>query len=253
MVERKIAVVTGAASGLGKEIAIQLANAGSTIIVADVDREQGLKLEKELKKKAKEAFYVHVNVLDEESVKIMVEKSLDKYGGVDILVNCAGITQREPLEKISIDDWNLMLNVNLRGPYLCTKHVLPVMKKQHFGRVVNVSSIAAMSGGGFVGTSHYAASKAGIVGFTKATAKESGEYGITANVVAPGPCRTRLSSSWVDEHEAQVANTIPIQRIGEPEDIANTVLFLASAKSNFITGETIAVDGGITTVGLVQK
>jgi 3-oxoacyl-[acyl-carrier protein] reductase len=251
MVEGKVAIVTGAAMGLGREIALELANAGSKIVIADMDEDKGLSFVQKLKELGKDAYYVNVNVLKEDSVKQMVKRALDQYGRIDILVNSAGVTQGKPMEDISIEDWDFVLNVNLRGPYLCTKYVLPTMKEQRFGRIINLSSIAATMGGGFVGTSHYAASKAGIVGFTIATAKESASFGVTANAISPGPCRTRMSASWLSEHEDELAKTIPVSRVGEPKDIANAVLFLASERSSFITAQTLAVDGGLTTIGKV--
>ncbi|WP_180956645.1 SDR family NAD(P)-dependent oxidoreductase [Bacillus canaveralius] len=251
MVEGRVSIVTGAAMGLGREIAIELAKAGSRIIVADIEKEKGHAFVEELSRLGKEAFYVNVDVGNEESVKEMVERSLNHYGQVDILVNSAGVTQGKPMEEISVDDWDFVLDINLRGPFLCTKYLLPCMKEQRYGRIINISSIAAMMGGGFVGTSHYASSKAGIIGLTIASAKETASYGITVNAIAPGPCRTRLSSSWLAEHEDEMARTIPIPKVGEPADIANAVLFFASEKSNYITGQTLAVDGGLTTVGKV--
>ncbi|GGG19156.1 SDR family NAD(P)-dependent oxidoreductase [Paenibacillus abyssi] len=251
MVEGKVAIVTGAAMGLGREFSLELAKGGAKIVIADREEEKGLEFERELKDSGNDALYVNVNVLKEESVALMIERVLEHYGRIEILVNSAGVTQGKPMEEISVEDWDLVLNVNLRGPYLCTKYVLPVMKKQRFGRIINISSIAAMMGGGFVGTSHYAASKAGIVGFTIATAKEGAAYGITANAIAPGPCRTRMSSSWLADHEEELARTIPVSKVGEPEDIANAVLFFASERSDFITGQTLAVDGGLTTIGKV--
>lgn len=251
MVEGKVAIVTGAAMGLGREFAMELTGAGAKVVVADREEAKGRSLVEELQQMGKDSLFVNVNVLNEQSVKQMVDSALHRFGKVDILVNSAGVTQGKPMEDITIEDWDLVLNVNLRGPYLCTKYVLPIMKKQRYGRIVNISSIAAMMGGGFVGTSHYAASKAGIIGFTVATAKEAAAYGITVNAIAPGPCRTRLSASWLSEHEEEMARTIPIQRVGEPGDIANAVLFFASESSNYITGQTLAVDGGLTTIGKV--
>jgi 3-oxoacyl-[acyl-carrier protein] reductase len=251
MVEGKVAVVTGAAMGLGREFALELARGGAKMAVADLEEEKGAAFARELQEAGHEALYVHVNVIKENSVKEMVGKVLERFGRVDILVNSAGVTQGKPIEAISVDDWDFVLNVNLRGPYLCTKHLLPVMKNQRYGRIVNISSIAAKMGGGFVGTSHYAASKAGIEGFTVATAKEGAAYGITCNAIAPGPCRTRMSAGWLADHEAELAKTIPVGFVGEPEDIAHAVLFFASEKSDFITGQTLAVDGGLTSVGKI--
>jgi 3-oxoacyl-[acyl-carrier protein] reductase len=251
MVEGKVAIITGAAMGLGREFALELAAGGAKIVVADLEEEKGSAFVKELAEAGHDAFYVKVNVLKEESVKDMVQAVVDHYGRADILVNSAGVTQGKPMEEISVDDWDFVLNVNLRGPFLTTKYLLPVMKQQKYGRIVNISSIAAKMGGGFVGTSHYAASKAGIEGFTVATAKEGAAYGITCNAISPGPCRTRMSAGWLADHEAELAKTIPVGIVGEPEDIAHAVLFFASEKSNFITGQTLAVDGGLTSVGKV--
>lgn len=138
--------------------------------------------------------------------------------------------------------------INLKGPFLFIKHMVETMKSQRYGRIINMSSIAAIAGGGFVGTAHYAASKAGLVALTKAAAKTLGPFGITVNAVAPGPIRTRLSDSWVPTREHEVVQSIPVRRIGEPEDIANVVCFLATKNAGFINGHTLIIDGGVTIV-----
>lgn len=251
MMNGRAAIVTGAAMGLGKEIASALAKAGAKVIIADIEEENGLAAAQEINNLSggQYAAYCKANVLDEDSIKQVVRFTLSKFGRIDILVNSAGITQAKAIEEIEAQEWDRMMAVNLRGPFLFTKHVLASMKNQNYGRIINMSSIAAVLGGGAVGTAHYAASKAGIVALTKATAKDMGKYGITANAIAPGPCRTRMSDSWVHTDEEKVAKTIPVQRIGEPRDIANAVLFLASQESGFITGHTLFVDGGITIAG----
>jgi 3-oxoacyl-[acyl-carrier protein] reductase len=247
MVQGKVCIITGGAMGLGREFGIELTDAGAKVVIADMDEENGLAFVQELKQSGKEAFYVNVNVLKEDSVKQMVQKTLDHFGTVDILVNSAGVTKGTPLEEIGTEEWDFVLNVNLRGSFLCSKYVLPIMKRQRYGRIVNISSVAAVMGGGFVGTSHYAASKAGVMGLTVAAAREYATDGITVNAIAPGPCRTRMAAG----KEEMLGKVVPAGRLGEPEDIANAVLFLASERSGYITGQTLAVDGGLTSIGKV--
>jgi 3-oxoacyl-[acyl-carrier protein] reductase len=171
---------------------------------------------------------------------------LDRFGSLHILVNNAGISRGTPLDEISPAEWDLLMRVNLKGPFLWTQAAAVPMKAAGFGRIVNLSSIAAIAGGGFVGTAHYAASKAGLIALTKAAAKTYGSFGITVNAVAPGPIRTRLSESWVPTRENEVAAGIPVRRIGEPDDIAAAVMYLASRESSFVSGHTLVVDGGVT-------
>jgi NAD(P)-dependent dehydrogenase (short-subunit alcohol dehydrogenase family) len=242
----KTAIITGGANGIGRRTAIACAQAGASIAIFDIDTENGKKVEEEIKAAGAKVLFLETDVSKEAMVKESAAKTVGAFGRIDILVNNAGITGPTYLEETSEEDWDNILAVNLKGPFLCIKHCLAHMKKNSFGRIVNISSIAAIAGGGLVGRAHYAASKAGLVAMTKAAAKHYGKFGITANAIAPGPIRTRLSESWVKVREKEVASTMPSQRIGEPEDIASAVLYLSSPQAGFITGQTFIVDGGMT-------
>jgi len=242
----KAAIVTGAANGIGRRTAIACADAGAAVAIFDIDTENGKKVEDEINTSGAKALFIETDVSKEAQVKNAVAKTAEAFGRIDILVNNAGITGPTYLEETSEEDWDNILGVNLKGPFLCIKHCLAHMKKNRFGRIVNISSIAAIAGGGLVGRAHYAASKAGLVALTKAAAKHYGQFGITANAIAPGPIRTRLSESWVKVREKEVAATMPSQRIGETEDIASAVLYLSSPQASFITGQTFICDGGMT-------
>jgi 3-oxoacyl-[acyl-carrier protein] reductase len=241
-----VAIVTGGAMGIGRQIVNDFSAAGASVVVCDIEKNQGQVVIEKIKAKGGKGLFLAADVTDEKMVEHVIIQTNDTFGRVDILVNNAGITHGTPLEKIEADEWDQVMAINLKGPFLFIKHVVDIMKSQHYGRIINMSSIAAIAGGGFVGTAHYAASKAGLVALTKAAAKNYGSFGITVNAVAPGPIRTRLSDSWVPTHEKEVSESIPVRRIGEPEDISNVVCFLAAKRSGFVNGHTFIVDGGVT-------
>lgn len=241
-----VAIVTGGAMGIGKQIVEEFSAAGASVVVCDTEQEQGHRVIETIEKKGAKGLFLSADVTDEKMVQDVIARTNKTFGRIDILVNNAGISYGTPLEEIKAVEWDQVMAINLKGPFLFIKNVVHTMKSQQYGRIINMSSIAAIAGGGFVGTAHYAASKAGLVALTKAAAKNFGPYGITVNAVAPGPIRTRLSDSWVPTSEKQVADTIPVRRIGEPEDVSNTVCFLASKRSGFVNGQTLVVDGGVT-------
>ena len=241
-----VAIVTGGAMGIGKQIVEDFSKAGASVVVCDTEQEQGHRVIETIVQKGGKGLFLSADVTDEKMVQDVIARTNKAFGRIDILVNNAGISYGTPLEEIEAVEWDQVMAINLKGPFLFIKHVVHTMKSQQYGRIINMSSIAAIAGGGFVGTAHYAASKAGLVALTKAAAKNFGSYGITVNAVAPGPIRTRLSDSWVPTREKQVADTIPVRRIGEPEDVSNVVCFLASKRSGFVNGQTVIVDGGAT-------
>lgn len=240
------ALITGGAIGIGREIAHEFSACGVGVAICDLDDAEGSSVAEEINQKDGKSLFIKTDVTDEESVIHSIAKALDTFGHIDIVVTCAGITRATPLEEIDAEEWDTVLAINLKGPFLYIKHIAKHMKSRNYGRIILFSSIAAIAGGGFVGTAHYAASKAGISALTKAAAKHLGPHGITVNAVAPGPVRTRMSMSWIPTREKEVASTIPVRRIGEPEDIAHMVLYLASRSTGLVTGQTLIIDGGVT-------
>lgn len=237
--KNKVAIVTGAAQGIGRGIALALAKEGANVVVSDI---KGVyDVVREIETMGVKALGIKADVSKKEEVEKMVEKVLDRFGRIDILVNNAGIFPFVNLTEMKEDDWDKVLDINLKGIFNCTKAVLDEMIKQKSGNIINISSIAAMVG--FKGLTHYCASKAGVIGFTKATALELSQYGIRMNAIAPGGIETPGTKGMVDDN---FINSLPIKRVGTPKDIANTVIFLASEDSDYITGQCIVVDGGYT-------
>lgn len=241
--KNKVAIVTGAAQGIGKGIAIALAKEGANVIVTDVKETNDVV--KEIESLSVKSLGIKVDVSKREEVEEMIKNVLDKFGKIDVLVNNAGIYPFVSLVEMKEGDWNKVLDINLKGVFNCTKAVLPEMIKRKSGNIVNISSIAG-SVIGYSNLVHYSASKAGILGFTRSSAIELAQYGIRVNAIAPGAIETPGTKVMGDDTMKQFAQIVPLKRVGKPEDIANTVLFLASEDSSYITGQCIVVDGGFT-------
>ncbi|WP_203362041.1 3-oxoacyl-ACP reductase FabG [Bacillus sp. REN10] len=239
----KVAIITGAANGIGLAAAELFAKEGAKVVIADFDEELGAKRVQELTEKGYEVAFSKVNVVDRDSVDAMVKLTTDRYGRVDILVNNAGITRDGMLWKMSPEDFQRVLDVNLKGVFNCTQSVIPHMISQGSGRVINTSSVSGVYGN--VGQTNYAAAKAGVVGMTKSWAKELGRKGINVNAVAPGFVETSMVATVPEKILDQLKTTIPLGRLGSPKDVANAYLFLASDESNYVNGITLHVDGGI--------
>ncbi len=239
----KVALVTGASRGIGAGIALALGEAGAKVVVNyEFQKEKADRVVDRIKARGGEAVCCQADVSDEAQIASMLDCIRKKYRGIDILINNAGIHQHLIIEKLSYEDWVSVITVNLDSAFLLTRAVLPHMKKKRWGRIINISSIS-----GFAGTNvecHYAASKAGIVGFTKAIALESASFGVTVNAIAPGAIETDMLDVTTEAKRRKRLAPIPVGRLGRPEDIAHAVLFLASPKTSFITGETIHVNGG---------
>ena len=240
-----MALVTGAGSerGLGNAIARELAAAGRSVVLADVDIEGARRNADAI---GGDARAVALDVTSEESVLDAVAA----IGRVDILVNNAGITQRKPIWELSTEDFDRLMGINLRGGFLCLKAVVAGMMERRWGRVIWISSVAGKQGGGIVGTAHYAASKAGVIGLCQAAARELGPYGITSNAIAPGFILTGIATKAVGadaekELDAAISASAPVRRSGLPADIANAAVFLASEATSYVTGEVMDVNGGI--------
>ena len=234
----KVAIITGGGSGIGRAIAITLANNGVHVVIADLNGEKAESVAKDIN-----GLGLQVDVTKENEVENMVTAALEQYGTIDILVNNAGILRPTRIDNITKEEWDLVLDVNLNGTFLCTKAVLKTMKENGFGRIVNMSSSAGRSVS-TLGGAHYTAAKAAILGFTRAVAKEMASYGITANSVCPGLIDTEMvRSDCSPERIEMYEKSFPIHRLGKPEEVADLVLFLVSDAS-YITGAAIDINGG---------
>ncbi len=238
------AIVTGAARGFGRAISRRLARGGARVVVADINLPGAEETVGLVKNDGGEALAVQTDVASAESVETMVKAALTNFGGVDILVNNAAIWTLIPTDELSEADWDRMVNVNMKGVFLCCRAVIPIMKKQRRGHIVNIASIAARNGGTFAGI-HYVASKGGVLAMTKKLAKELGQYGIVVNGVNPGSSHTEMMVGWSEETLQNIIKNTPLARMAQPEDIADTVAFLASDAARFVHGETVEVNGGI--------
>lgn len=244
LLEGRIAVVTGGGRGIGKAIARRLSEAGVGVVVGDVDDTLCRQTAHELNQEYGKCLGVQVDVSDENSVASLVEATLREFGKVDILVNNAGILFRTRFPDISLEEWNRTLEVNLTGAFLCMRTVLPLMRKNAYGRIVNVSSSAGRSVS-TLGGAHYTASKAGLLGLTRAAAKELALWGITVNAVCPGLIDTAMARETTSEEElAAFIHSFPIGRLGLPEEIGDLVVFLSSDKASYITGASFDINGG---------
>lgn len=241
----KVAIVTGAGRGMGKATALTLARDAAAVVVNDVRRELAESVTKEIDAAGGQAIAYVADVSDEKQVQAMVNATVEQFGTVDILVNNAGILRTtSPLETISAEEWELMMAVNVRGVFLCTKAVLPIMKDKRNGKIVNVSSSAGRSTSTF-GGAHYTTSKAAVLGLTRHTARETAPYNINVNAVAPGSMDTEMVREMATpEHIEEEQQKIPLRRLGTAQDEANLVAFLCSEESSYITGATIDINGG---------
>jgi 3-oxoacyl-[acyl-carrier protein] reductase len=240
----KVSIVTGAAQGLGKAIAIGLAQRGSKIVVCDLNSELAKNVAEEIRSMGRKAFSQKVDVSKAPEVKAMVEHTLEEFGRIDILVNNAGICQVVSIDDMTEEDWDKVMDVNLKGVFLCSKAVMEIMKKQRSGKIINLGSIAGKVGGLTTGANH-SVSKAGVMCFTKALARELAPFGITVNSVAPGIIETDMTRGITQGNFTNYVKSIPLGMIGKPEDVANAVAFLVSDEAGYITGEILDVNGGM--------
>jgi NAD(P)-dependent dehydrogenase (short-subunit alcohol dehydrogenase family) len=256
-VKDKVAVVTGSGSGMGKAIAERLAEEGATVIVVDVNEAGIGETVGELTGRGLKASGVRMDVSNRDDVQKKMQGIIDEFGRIDILVNNAGVTRHRPFLTLNSEDWDVVLNVDLKGVFFCTQAVTTHMTGRRYGKILNISSISGTGasshavGGSQGGNANYAAAKAGVIQLTKTLARELGPYGVNVNSIAPGFVLTKMTGTTrspkeVEEHIAARASMAVLGRTGRPEDIASAVLFFVSDESSFITGQTLYVDGGRT-------
>ena len=239
----QVALVTGAAQGIGRAIALLLARNGADIIVSDVNLEKAEETAKEIEETGQRAMAIKVDVAHSEEVERMVQTILERFGHIDILVNNAGIARDKLILRMTEEDWDAVLNVNLKGTFNCTKAVVRHMSKQRSGKIVSIASVVGEMGN--VGQANYSASKAGVIGFTKTIAREFAQRGININAIAPGYIETPMTDVLPEKAKEGLRQLIPMNRLGRPEDVAEAVLFLVSETSSYITGQVLNVNGGI--------
>ncbi len=247
MLRGKKALITGGTAGIGRQIAIVFAKQGASVAIFGTNRERGVKVVEELQScrvdEGQEFLFEPVNVSSKQETEMVIQKVLEKWEKIDVLVNNAGITRDGLLMKMSEQDWDEVIDVNLKSVYNTSQTLIRSMLKRKSGKIINISSIVGLTGN--PGQANYAASKSGIIGFTKALAQEVATRGINVNCIAPGFIETAMTEKLTEQQKSEILKKIPMSRIGTPQDVADVALFLASDASNYITGQVITVDGGM--------
>jgi 3-oxoacyl-[acyl-carrier protein] reductase len=247
MLSGKVAIVTGGSRGIGRAVSIALADAGADVVVVYAGNRQGAEeTVTEIEKRERRGMMIQADVSRADQVDAAVKQVMERFGRIDILVNNAGITRDNLVLRMKEEDWDRVIDTNLKGTFLFSKAVIRPMMKQRSGRIINIGSVVGVSGN--PGQANYVAAKAGVIGMTKAMARELASRGITVNAVAPGFIETDMTAVLGDEVRAQIKQQIPLARFGSPEDVAAAVRFLASDDAGYITGQTLHVDGGMVMV-----
>ncbi|MEP2023626.1 MAG: 3-oxoacyl-ACP reductase FabG [Reichenbachiella sp.] len=240
----QVAIVTGGSSGIGRAAVLKLADEGAKIAIWDINEEAGNQLAHELSDRSIQAIFQKVNTANPEETKLAAEEVIKQLGRIDILINNAGITRDATIKKMTYEQWDQVIAVNLTGVFNCIKAATPNMIENNFGRIINTSSVVGLSGN--FGQTNYAATKSGVIGMTKTLAKELGKHAITVNAVAPGFIATDMVKAMPEKVIEMMVSKTPLGRLGDPEDIANAYAFLASEEAAFISGTVISVDGAVT-------
>lgn len=244
MLKGKTALVTGASRGIGRAIALELGQQGANVAVNYAGNvEKAKEVVSELEQLGVKAIHIQANIAEEDDVKKMIKRVTDEFDSLHILINNAGITRDNLLMRMKVDEFDQVINTNLRGAFLCTKAVTRQMMRQREGKIVNIASIVGVSGN--PGQANYVAAKAGVIGLTKSTAQELASRNILVNAVAPGFISTDMTDELSTEQQEAILQNVPLNKLGKPEHIANVVRFLVSDDANYITGQTIRVDGGM--------
>jgi len=242
--QKKVVIITGGASGIGKAAVEKFAHEGASVAIWDVNEEQGKALEMKLNSEGLEIWFDKVNTAKYAEVAEATQKVIRQFGKIDVLINNAGITRDASLQKMSVENWQQVLDVNLTGVFNCGKAVSPHMIENNSGTIINTSSIVGLYGN--YGQSNYAATKSGVIGLTKTWARELGKYNINVNAVAPGFIATDMIATIPEKVIQSMTEKVPLKRLGTADDVANLYLFLASKEAAFISGAVISVDGGLT-------
>lgn len=243
MLSDKVAIVTGASRGIGRAIALALASQGAKVVASARNAEALAQLAEEIKAKGGDALAVVGDVALEDDANNLVKQAVEAYGQVDVFINNAGITRDGLLLRMKNDDWDAVLDTNLKGAFLCTRAVAKVMSKQRSGRIINISSVVGEMGN--AGQANYCASKAGLLGLTKSVARELARRNVTVNAITPGFITTEMTEDMTEKAQEAMTEQIPLGRPGSAEDVANAVIFLASDQSAYITGQVLGVNGGM--------
>ncbi|UCF49658.1 MAG: beta-ketoacyl-ACP reductase [Thermoplasmatales archaeon] len=241
--KNKVALITGGGSGIGEATVLRFSEEGAKIVINDVNAEDANKVAKKVKANGCEVLVCIADVTNKNDIEDMINKTIEKFGRLDILVNNAGINRDSFVKKMSEEQWDKVIEINLKGTFLCAQVALGQMIKQNYGRIINTASIGAL---GNIGQANYSASKAGVIGLTKTLALEGARYNINVNCVSPGATNTAMTANMPPEIAKFVKEKIPLKRFAEPKEIANMHLFLASEEASYITGQVIFVDGGIS-------
>ncbi len=239
----KIALVTGAAQGIGKAIALRLANSGADLAIVDMNLEKTDETVKEIEKLGRKAIALKANVANLKEAEAVMDDTVARLGAIHILVNNAGITRDALILRMKEEEWDAVINVNLKGTFNCTKSAVKYMSKQRYGRIINIASIVGEMGN--AGQANYSASKAGVIALAKTIAREFAARNITCNAIAPGFIETSMTQALPEKVREELAKQIPMGRLGAPEDVAEGVLFLVSDAANYITGQVLNINGGM--------
>ena len=239
----KVALITGAAQGIGKAIALKLADSGADVVIVDMNLEKAQETAKEIEGRGRRAIALKANVANLQETEAMIDETVAKLGAIHILVNNAGITRDALILRMKEEDWDAVISVNLKGVFNCTKAAVKHMVKQRYGRIINIASIVGEMGN--AGQANYSASKAGVIALAKTVAREFASRNITCNAIAPGFIETAMTQALSEKVREELAKQIPMARLGTPEDVAEGVLFLVSDSSNYITGQVLNINGGM--------